>query len=159
MEVMITAATQDEEYTQEDKEYELAFAAATIIAGAELALEIHVQRCNPSRLYLCHSQLLPNPCVTTPWQALYNSQNDQVFITTMGFNVETFGYILLSGFATSWYTMSNPCNDINILGDSRPEWCSLDPAGAFGLILHYLNSTMQETSLQYIFIIIPSTIF
>ena len=37
MEVMITAATQDKEYAQEDEEYELAFAAATIIAGAELA--------------------------------------------------------------------------------------------------------------------------
>ena len=72
---MITAATQDEEYAQEDEEYELAFAAATIIAGIELAQEIHVQRCNPSHLYLCCSQLLPNPCVATPWQALYNSQN------------------------------------------------------------------------------------
>ena len=73
---MVTAATQDKEYTQEDEEYELAFAATTIIAGAELVWEIHVQRCNPSCLYLCHSQLLPNPHVVTPWQALYNSQND-----------------------------------------------------------------------------------
>lgn len=147
---MITAATQDKEYAQEDEEYELAFAAATIIAGAELAWEIHVQRCNPSHLYLCHSQLLPNPCVATPWQALYNSQNDQAFITTMGFNVETFGYILLSSFATSWYTMSIPRNDTNILGDPRLEWHSLDAAGALGLVVHYLNSTMQETSLQQI---------
>ena len=71
--MMITAATQDEEYTQEDEKYELAFAAATIIAGAELVWEIHVQRCNLSCLYLCYSQLLPNSYVATPWQALYNS--------------------------------------------------------------------------------------
>ena len=76
----------------------------------------------------------------------------------MGFNVETFGYILLSGFFMSWYTMSISYNDTNIFGDPRPEQRSPDAAGAFSLVLHHLNSTIQETSLQQIFVIIPSTV-
>ena len=91
---MIITAAEDEEDAQEDEEYKLAFAAAIIITGAEVVWEIHIQRCHPSCLYLCHSQLRPNPCAATPWQALYESQNDRAFFTTMGFNVDTFGYVL-----------------------------------------------------------------
>lgn len=35
---------------------------------------------------------------------------------------------------------------------------SLDAAGALGLVLHYLNSAMLETSLQQIFALIPATV-
>ncbi|KAI5991706.1 hypothetical protein F5J12DRAFT_786347 [Pisolithus orientalis] len=83
------------------------------------------------------AMLLPNPCISTPWQKLYESQDDWAFITTMGFDVETFGYILTSGFAMAW---------------------SLNAAGALGLVLHYLNSTMHKISLQQIFAIIPATV-
>jgi hypothetical protein len=76
----------------------------------------------------------------------------------MGFDVETFGYILSSGFAANWYTTAIPRPDTNRVGDPRPGRRSLDAAGALGLVLHYLNSTMRETSLQQIFAIIPSTV-
>ena len=38
-------------------------------------------------LYLTRPDLFPDPRNDTPWQALYHSQNDHAFITTMGFNV------------------------------------------------------------------------
>ncbi|KAF9228946.1 hypothetical protein BS17DRAFT_792928 [Gyrodon lividus] len=73
------------------------------------------------------------------------SANDRAFITTMGFDVQTFMYILTSGFATYWDETAIPRNDANA-------------AGALGLVLHYLNSTMREVSLQQIFAIIPTMV-
>ncbi|KIM55807.1 hypothetical protein SCLCIDRAFT_30069 [Scleroderma citrinum Foug A] len=121
----------DEEAWAEDKEYQTELCAAVIIA-AELGEQIRIKHRHDSRFYLWRAQLLPNPRINTPWQTLYESQDDRAFITTMGFDVETFGYILTSG--------------------------SLDSTGALGLVLHYLNSTMHEISLQQIFAIIPSTV-
>lgn len=43
-------------------------------------------------------------------------------------------------------------------GDPRPGGRSLDVHGALGLVLHYLNSTMLETSLQQLFGLIPATV-
>jgi hypothetical protein len=40
----------------------------------------------------------------------------------------------------------------------RPNQRSLDAGGALGLLLHYLNSTMHEISLQQIFALIPATV-
>ncbi|KIK81943.1 hypothetical protein PAXRUDRAFT_806059 [Paxillus rubicundulus Ve08.2h10] len=157
MDAMIIAAREEEE-DLEDEETMMALVTAAIIGGTEVAREIRIKRCHDNRLYLCRSQLLPNPCINTPWQILYDSQNDRAFITTMGFDVETFGYILSSGFAANWYTTAIPCPDTNQVGDPRPGRQSLDAAGALGLVLHYLNSTMRETSLQQIFAIIPSTV-
>ncbi|KAJ8582170.1 hypothetical protein M405DRAFT_922049, partial [Rhizopogon salebrosus TDB-379] len=110
------------------------------------------------RLYLCRPQLLPNPRVNTPWQALYESQNDRAFITTMGFDVQTFGSILTSGFASQWYEVPVAHPDVSPHGNSRPNRRSLDAGGALGLLLHYLNSTMHEISLQQIFALIPATV-
>ncbi|KAG0695299.1 hypothetical protein DFH29DRAFT_1072537 [Suillus ampliporus] len=59
--------------------------------------------------------LLPNPRMSTPWQALFASQNDRAFITTMGFEVETFAFILTSGFAKHWYHTPIPRDDISHL--------------------------------------------
>ena len=42
--------------------------------------------------------LLPGPQTNTPWQALYHSQNDCEFITTIGFNVETSHKILCHNY-------------------------------------------------------------
>ncbi|KAI6009629.1 hypothetical protein F5J12DRAFT_905105 [Pisolithus orientalis] len=56
----------------------------------------------------------------------------------MGFDMETF-------------------DDTSTHGDPHPQCQSLDAAGALGLVLHHLNLTMTEISLQQIFAIIPST--
>ncbi|KAG2067553.1 hypothetical protein BDR04DRAFT_1212289 [Suillus decipiens] len=118
--------------------------AATLLAGVELAQQ--------------DSQLLPDPHCNTPWQLLYESQNDHAFITTMGIDTQTFELILTSGFASQWYQKPITCPDINSHGIPCLNRCSLNAGGALGLILHYLNSTMQETSLQQIFALIPSTV-
>ena len=147
----------DEEARAEDEEYQTELCAAVIIA-AELGEQIHIKHHHDSRFYLQRAQLLPNPRTNTPWQTLYESQDDRAFITTMGFDVETFGYILTSGFAAAWYHTPIPRDDTNTSGDPQPWRRSLDSAGALGLVLHYLNSTMREISLQQIFAIIPSTV-
>jgi hypothetical protein len=141
-----------------DEEEELKMVAATLVAGVELARLHRIESRNPSRLYLCRPQLLPNPRLNTPWQALYESQNDRAFITTMGFDVRTFGFILTSGFASQWYETTVARSDVSPHGNPRPNRRSLDAGGALGLLLHYLNSTMHEISLQQIFALIPATV-
>jgi hypothetical protein len=76
----------------------------------------------------------------------------------MGFDVATFNLILRSGFALQWNTTCIPRGDI--LPTSRPRSYrrSLDAAGALGLILHFLNSTMEDRSLSEIFALVPSTV-
>ena len=90
---------------------------AAVIIAAELGEQIRIKRCHDSRFYLWRAQLLPNPCTNTPWQTLYESQDDRAFITTMGFDVETFGYILTSGFTAAWYHTPIPRDDTNTSGD------------------------------------------
>ena len=101
-----------------------------------------------SQLYLCRPQLLPNPHINTPWQALYHSRNDRAYITTMGFDVETFKLILSAGFTQKFYETPIPRDDVNTMGASRPGQCSLDVAGILGLVLHYLNSTMRKKNIH-----------
>ncbi|KAG2085829.1 uncharacterized protein F5147DRAFT_781864 [Suillus discolor] len=110
------------------------------------------------RRYLIHSDLLPNPRLNTPWQALYSGQNSHAFITTMGVDVPTFHEILSHGFATLWDIIPIPCNNISITAAPHTYRCSLDAAGALDLILHWLNSTMQDVSLMQIFALIPTTV-
>ena len=50
----------------------------------------HTQNWNYQDLYLHHTELLPDPHESTSWQCLYTLQDDHVFITIMGFDVETF---------------------------------------------------------------------
>ena len=113
---------------------------------------------NPSRLYLCRPQLLPNPRILTPWTQLYESNNDRAYITTMGFDVATFHYILDSGFAARWNSTPIPRADVSRHGQPRIGGRSLDAAGALGLTLHFLSSAMRELSLQQIFALIPATV-
>jgi hypothetical protein len=113
---------------------------------------------NPSRLYLCRPQLLPNPRILTPWTQLYESNNDRAYITTMGFDVATFHYILDSGFAARWNSTPIPRADVSRHGQPRIGSRSLDAAGALGLTLHFLSSAMRELSLQQIFTLIPATV-
>ncbi|KAG2079011.1 hypothetical protein BDR04DRAFT_1146702 [Suillus decipiens] len=77
--------------------------AATLLAGIELARLDRIETHNPRQLYLCRAQLLPDPHCNTPWQLLYESQNDCAFITTMGIDTQTFELILTSSFASQWY--------------------------------------------------------
>ncbi|KAH0840055.1 hypothetical protein J3R83DRAFT_1022 [Lanmaoa asiatica] len=147
----LTAANEaDEEIADSGEDYETALRVTAIIAAVEIAQQSRIEIQHHNRLYPRRSQLLPDPRGDTPWQRLYNSQNNRAFITTMGFDVDTFGYILTSGFCMRR-------SDTNSIGDPRPDRRSLDTAGALGLVLHYLNSTMCEISLQQIFAIIPST--
>ncbi|KAJ8503054.1 hypothetical protein ONZ45_g11200 [Pleurotus djamor] len=147
----------------DDDDDELALIAAfvaTIVAGALIAHSNRVRDRNPSRLYLCRPQLLPNPRVDTPWQRLYASQDDRAFITTMGVDVATFD-LLLNGpghFAERWNAMPIPRADTSSSGIPRLGRRSLDGAGALGLVLHYLGSSMLEISLQQIFALVPTTV-
>lgn len=141
-----------------DDEEDTRMLAATLVAGIELARLDRVETQNPKRLYLCRAHLLPDPHRNTPWQVLYTSHSDRAFITTMGIDVLTFEFILTSGFASLWYHKSITRPDTNSQGIPRLNRRSLDAGGALGLMLHYLNSTMHETSLQQIFALIPATV-
>ena len=113
------------------------------------------EQCQNHWLYLTHADLLPNPCQDTPWQWLYGGQNDCAFIITMGFNTASFTAILC-GFEAVWN--STPIPHDNVSTATPQIHCrSLDVAGALGLVLHYLNSTMHKISLEEIFALIPST--
>lgn len=89
----------------EDDNTAAALATLCIIFVAALQARM-AQRLNRNnhRLYLLRSNLLPNPRCGTPWQQLWDTQDDRAFITTMGFDVATFRYILEGpqGFAEHW---------------------------------------------------------
>ncbi|KAM6492470.1 hypothetical protein JOM56_012194 [Amanita muscaria] len=133
---------------------------AVLLTGILSVQEAQNARRHVHRLYLCRAQLLPNPWAATPWQALWHSQDDWAFITTMGLDVSTF-HALLEGpghFAARWVSVPIPCEDVSTLGQPRIVQCSLDAVGTLGLVLHYLGSAMLEISLQQIFALTPSTL-
>lgn len=145
------------EIDEEDCEQAAACASIIYLAMEDARQRRSEQRLQ-NRLYLVRRDLLPNPRYNTPWQRLYSGQNDRAFITTMGVDCITFQQILDQGFAQLWNTTSIPRNDVQLNGAPRLGRRSLDASGALGLVLHYLCSTMRETSLQEIFAIIPSTV-
>src|SRR6201996_2508050 len=57
-----------------------------------------------------------------------------------------------------WNMTAIPRNDVSLVALPCINHRSLDAAGALGLTLHYLASTMCELSLQQIFGLIPSTV-
>ncbi|KAI0344497.1 hypothetical protein BDW22DRAFT_1391232 [Trametopsis cervina] len=143
----------------EEEEEDLLLAAALVVLGAEDTRQQHrMETRRRTRQYLTRPELLPNPRVNTPWQQLYESRSDRAFITTMGVDVATFEYLLEAGFADEWNFATIPRNDTNPAGNPRPGARSLDAAGGLGLYLHWISSTMPETSLQLIFALIPSTV-
>ena len=103
-------------------------------------------------------ELMPEPCTTSPWQALYCSQDDWAFITTMGLDVSTFEKLLDNGFKVMWDMTPIPRNNTSQWGLPCLGARSLDAAGALGQALHFLNSTMQEISLHQILALIPTTV-
>ena len=90
---------QEEEGEEGDLEQELEQSAALaavalMIIGAEESPRLCAERRQPSRLSVCRPQLLPNSRKDTPWQVLYQSHSDHAFITTMGFDVDAFTYVV-----------------------------------------------------------------
>ncbi|KII84777.1 hypothetical protein PLICRDRAFT_57297 [Plicaturopsis crispa FD-325 SS-3] len=134
-----------------------ALAVVLLLGTEDVRLERAARR-NPSRLYLRRPQLLPNPRILSAWQRLYESQDDRAFITTMGFDVDTFQLLLDSGFEEKWNATPIPRSDVAASGQPRLGARSLDASGALGLVLHWLNSAMLEHSLQLIFALIPTTV-
>ncbi|KAJ6448390.1 hypothetical protein C8R45DRAFT_917590 [Mycena sanguinolenta] len=130
-------------------------AAAGIVAGVLLARQQRTERHHERRLYLTRAQLLPDPRHDTAWQVLYSSKSDRAFITTMGFDTQTFQQILDAGFSDTWTMTPIPRGDTAATGKPRPGARSLDAAGALGLALHFVNSTMREISLQQIHLPCP----
>jgi hypothetical protein len=158
-EFMLLSAIQTEDnIAAEDTTYTSLLSAAALLIGAENAHQAQISRRYQTRNFLCRPQLLPNPRIGTPWQALFHSRNDRAYITTMGFDVDTLEYLIVSGFGRRWLAGSIPRADVDTSGNSRPGRRSLDAWGALGLVLHHLNSTMTEISLQQIFGLIPSTV-
>ena len=127
-------------------------------AAAEMDREMHLMWWRAYWLYLTQPELMPEPHTTTPWQALYHSQDDQAFITTMGLDVSTFEKLLDNGFKVMWDMTPIPCNNTSRQGLPHLGAWLLDAAGELGLALHFLNSTMREISLQQIFALIPTTV-
>ncbi|CAA7270092.1 unnamed protein product [Cyclocybe aegerita] len=141
-----------------DEEYWEMGAASlgVIVGGAEISRQLLKSR--ETRQYLTRPELLENPRIATPWTSLYDSRSDRAYITTMGFDVATFDFILESGFVQTWLSTPIPQTDTSRSGDPQPGGRSLDPPGALGLVLHYLSSTMLNVSLQQIFALIPATV-
>ena len=147
-----------EEEIADDDQQVIASLLIPLLLGAEIHRQIRAHRRSESRHSLTRPLLLPDPRVNTPWQQLLESKADRGFITTMGFDVTTFYYILRSGFRDQWNTRSIRRKDGKPDAIPRPGRRSLDAEGGLGLALHYLSSTMCETSLQQIFALIPSTV-
>ena len=146
---------QDSDNELEDEEHLRLGLAVTLLLGA---LDSRLTRnLRHRQTYLTRPELLPDPRINTPWQRLWESQNDRAFITTMGIDVETFHYLLNNGFARIWTTTAIPRTDTNPTGRPRLGRRSLDAAGALGLYLHHLNSTMLEKTLQEVFALVPGT--
>jgi hypothetical protein len=147
---------ENEEY--EDEQLALSAVAALLALGANEHREArNATRCG-RRLYLTRADLLPYPRRDTPWQQVLHAANDRAFITLMGFDVKTFYSILDSGFRTCWDNFTIPRSDVSHHGLPRLGRRSLDAEGALGLALHYLSSTMRETTLAQVFALTPSTV-
>ena len=72
------------------------------------------------------------------------------FIYPHNDSVRVFELLLSVGFAEAWNSTPIPRNDESTLSAPRSitRHRSLDTADALGLILHHINSTMADFSLQ-----------
>jgi hypothetical protein len=150
---------EEEEDDAEEQLEGLALAlGALVLHGAEESRRLRSERRRERRLYLIRPDLLPNPRRATPWQRMYAGRNDRAFITTMSLDVATFESILDNGFAAKWNSTPIPRTDVPPNAEPVLSRRSLDAAGALGLLLHFLSSTMREISLMQIFALIPTTV-
>lgn len=159
--VLLDMILAEEEVMLQDAENDehalISVTTAIAIAGIKQVYQQCNERQSAHSTYLSCPQLLQNPCMNTLWTALYNSCSDRAFIITMGLNVEAFELILLGGFSDGWDSLHIPCNETPQNSMPCPHHRSLNAAGALGLALHHLYSTMQGFNLQQIFAIIPAT--
>jgi hypothetical protein len=133
--------------------------AAAIHAGTSQSREAANEHRHERRQYLTRPELVPCPRTALAWAHLYASQSDRAFITTMGFDVDTFHYILIDGgFENMWNSTPIPRYDTSSTGEPRLGARSLDAAGALGLVLHHYGLAMNNTGLQLIFALIPTTV-
>lgn len=151
-------AEEEEDDAEEQLEELALLIGAAALFGIEESRRLRSERRRIRRLYVIRADLLPNPRSKTPWQRLYAGKNDRAFITTMSLDVQVFENILSMGFEYLWNTTSIPRPDVSPTSAPTPYRRSLDAAGALGLMLHYLSSTMREVSLAEIFALIPSTV-
>ena len=100
--MLLKAMEEDEDIAAQDDLYTMQISTAALLMLAESGQQAWVDKQHDTRNYLCRAQLLPNPRVGTPWQALFRSRNDRAYITTMGFDVATFNYLVTSGFGIRW---------------------------------------------------------
>jgi hypothetical protein len=132
--------------------------ATVLLIMSNLGKASQRARRSSRRAALTRNELLPNPREDTPWQVLYDSEEDRAYISTMGVDVATFEYIMEAGFEHEWNARAITRNDINLAGAPRLKARSLTAAGGLGLLLHHLSSTVPETGLQQIFALVPSVL-
>ncbi|KAI5804263.1 hypothetical protein BZA77DRAFT_221698, partial [Pyronema omphalodes] len=92
----------------------------------------------------------------TTWQRLSASGSTSTYLRTMGLTPLIFTRILSSGFSTSWTTSPIPRNDVKYISKPRASVRSLDAAGALGLVLHHVNSSLTDPNLQRLFGLSPA---
>jgi hypothetical protein len=90
------------------------------------------------------------------FRALYNSQNDQSFITFTGLDFKSFQY-LLTKFRSLYnryspYAVAGKVLDVMHQGGSRGRPRSLDAAGFLGLVLGYMRTRGGLFGLQMILV-------
>ncbi|KIK50231.1 hypothetical protein GYMLUDRAFT_253154 [Collybiopsis luxurians FD-317 M1] len=152
-----------QQQTEQEDNKQMDLSVLTLAALASGVLE-HKIGCirwwSPSHLYLTRAQLMPNPRLESPWICLWRGQDDWAFITTMGFDVATFHFILEGHghFAEVWNSTPIPHGDVFYAAVPCAERRSLDAARALGLVLHYLSSAILEVQLQQIFTVVPSVL-
>ncbi|KDQ56284.1 hypothetical protein JAAARDRAFT_59183 [Jaapia argillacea MUCL 33604] len=111
---------------EDDEDEALLVVAAALFIGVEEAQEARARRRHGHRLYLTRPELMPLPHVDSPWQRLVHSRNDRAFITTMGFDVNTFFLIHNSGSARRWNDTPIPHSDVVLTGQPHVGGRSLD---------------------------------
>lgn len=109
-----------------------------------------------TRRYFTRADLLPSPRHATPWTAIYENRSDRSFITAFGFDVAAFDFILDNGFSTYWNTRTLSRPDVLSNGIPRLGGRSLEASGALGMVLHWLCSTVQLSTLQMTFALTPT---
>ena len=79
-------------------------------------------------------------CAThiTPWQALRKSRDNNAYIVTVSFDVQTFEYILENGFAERRNNQPVPRNDVP-MSAPKPQ----DPSVALLTLLASSDATMR----------------
>ncbi|KAG2070728.1 hypothetical protein BDR04DRAFT_1231608 [Suillus decipiens] len=92
-ETLLSLALADEDHEDDElRRKHIGSISILVFVGTEQSRYECSERWQSRRTYLIRSDLLPDPCLNMPWQALYSAQNNRAFITTMGVDVPTFHY-------------------------------------------------------------------